>query len=646
MPWWGWVGLGVILAAEFLVNLRVAWVSTFFTPIVWSGYILLADGLVTSLGTESWLSGDASQFLALALCSIPLWTLFELYNLRLENWTYVGIPDSNAQQILGYAWAFATIWPAIYETADLVEALGFFEIPAAPCPPSKPGTRRLIAVAGFILVAIPVTVPQAIGSYLFGAVWVGFALLLDPITYHWRGASLLRDWERGTRARLYSLLAAGWICGILWEFWNYWAGARWVYTFPMAQSWKIFEMPMPGYFGFPAFAVECWVMYEFLRTLKRRLGDLGEPAAVSVAKDPPAKRVKPRSHGTRMRREYSNSKGSSVVASSRLNMTRHWSRDRLFLLILFLPALTVPLRAQALPASSDRELLEIARGGMNLLLNGDPDAAIQRFQEIRRIDPDSPLGYLFEADAYWWKIYLTTGNLVDPDVFDVVSKNTSPYDSTFQSFAWTAVHKAEVRLQVKQEVARNLLYQGMTYGLLARYYGLRDNDLPTARAGKKMRALLLEALKLDPSLTDAYLGLGIYNYFVDTLPTIVKMLRFLIGLPGGDRELGIQQMEKVARQGDLARGEAKFYLAKDYSRRSEQQYAKSLELFQELSTEYPMNLLWKLVIGSLQIRLGHAQEGEAAYREVLAASAGGRSEAEAAIHSQTQQALNRMHPGP
>jgi len=136
-----------------------------------------------------------------------------------------------------------------------------------------------------------------------------------------------------------------------------------------------------------------------------------------------------------MRREYSNSKGSSVVASSRLNMTRPWSRDRLFLLILFLPALTVPLRAQALPASSDRELLEIARGGMNLLLNGDPDAAIQRFQEIRRIDPDSPLGYLFEADAYWWKIYLTTGNLVDPDVFDVVSKNTSPYDSTFQSFA-------------------------------------------------------------------------------------------------------------------------------------------------------------------------------------------------------------------
>lgn len=336
-----------------------------------------------------------------------------------------------------------------------------------------------------------------------------------------------------------------------------------------------------------------------------------------------------------------------MVASSRLNMARHRSQAQLFLLILFLPALAaLPVRAQTPPASSDRELLQIARGGMNLLMNGDPDAAIQRFHDVRRKDPDSPLGYLFEADAYWWKIYLTTGNLIDPDVFDVVSKNTSPYDSTFESFAWTAVQKSEVRLQAKQDVARNLLYQGMTYGLWARYYGLRDNDLATARAGKRMRALLLQALKLDPSLTDAYLGLGIYNYFVDTLPTIVKMLRFLIGLPGGNREVGLQQMETVARQGDLARGEAQFYLAKDYSRRSEQQYAKSLELFEELSREYPENLLWKLVTGSLQIRLGHAQEGENSYRQVLAASAGRRSEAEATIHAQAQQALDRMHPKP
>ncbi|HEY6290866.1 MAG TPA: hypothetical protein VI455_04790 [Terriglobia bacterium] len=312
---------------------------------------------------------------------------------------------------------------------------------------------------------------------------------------------------------------------------------------------------------------------------------------------------------------------------------------------VFWPAAS-PAFAQTSAPPSEAALLDIARQGMHQLMNGDPDGAIQHFQQIRREDPESPLGYLFEADAYWWKIYLITGNLVDPDVFDVVSKNTSPYDSAFESLAQTAIQKAATRVSAQQDVARNLLNEGMSYGLLARFYGLRDNDLPTARAGKKMRALLLQAIKLDPSLTDAYLGIGIYNYFVDTLPTIVKLLKFFIGLPGGSRELGLQQLATAATKGDLTRGEAKFYLAKDFSRRSERQYAKSLGLFQELIAEYPDNLLWKLVAGSLQIRLGHQQEGVALYQEVLDRSASLSTEVGKAIHAQAEQALARMNAKP
>ena len=279
VPWWGWAGLAIILSAEILLDLRVGWVSTFFTPIAWTGYILLADGLVASLEGESRLSESPAHFAALFLCSVPLWTIFEVYNLRLNNWTYVGIPDSIAQQALGFFWAFGTIWPAIYETADLVESLGFFRLSGSYHRALTARTRLLIAVAGLLLLVVPVAAPPAIGSYLFGAVWVGFALLLDPIVYHRGGHSLLRDWEAGDYTKLCSLFAAGWICGIFWEFWNYWAGARWVYIFPIAQKWKIFEMPLPGYFGFPAFAVECWAMYEFLRTLRRRVATVREPAA-------------------------------------------------------------------------------------------------------------------------------------------------------------------------------------------------------------------------------------------------------------------------------------------------------------------------------------------------------------------------------
>jgi hypothetical protein len=116
-----------------------------------------------------------------------------------------------------------------------------------------------------------VLVPVSVGQHLFGAVWVGFILLLDPLNYSARGRSLLRDFETGGTSTLYSLLVSGLICGILWEFWNYWAAAKWLYAFPTLPAWKVFEMPLLGYLGFPAFALECFVMYEFLRTLSGQL---------------------------------------------------------------------------------------------------------------------------------------------------------------------------------------------------------------------------------------------------------------------------------------------------------------------------------------------------------------------------------------
>ena len=278
LPVRGWFGLGIILAAEALLFAKAGWLSSvYFTPTVWSGYILLADGLVYSLKGDSRLEQPV-EFLALAFWSVPLWLIFEAYNLRLLNWTYVGRPLSPALQAFGYAWAFATIWPAIYETADLLEALGLFRVRSRTRTPVSSGARWIMALAGLAMVTAPVLVPVRVGSYLFGAVWVGFVLLLDPFNYAWNGASLLRDFESGDNSRLVCFLAAGWVCGILWEFWNYWAGARWLYVFPMGQHWKIFEMPAPGFAGFPPFALECFVMFETLKTLKHQWGAAGRQA--------------------------------------------------------------------------------------------------------------------------------------------------------------------------------------------------------------------------------------------------------------------------------------------------------------------------------------------------------------------------------
>jgi tetratricopeptide (TPR) repeat protein len=301
--------------------------------------------------------------------------------------------------------------------------------------------------------------------------------------------------------------------------------------------------------------------------------------------------------------------------------------------------------ASPAPQSPDSRHRQIAQRGLDLVMNGDPDGAIEVFYEIRRDDSQSPLGYLLEADATWWKIYFATGNLIDPDVFDFVSAPSTPYDSHFEGLIHATIAKSEARIGAGQDVARNYLYEGMAYAIQARLNALRGKRLPTARAGKKMRARLLKALELDPQLTDAYLGIGTYNYFVDTLPTIIKILKFFIGLPGGSRELGLEQLQRAADHGELTRGEAGFYLAKNFSRGNERQYAKSLELFATLRKEYPHNPLWPLMVGSLHIRLGHIEEGEALYREVYKMTKGEKSEVQQVIHRAVKHALELRHPG-
>jgi len=127
-----------------------------------------------------------------------------------------------------------------------------------------------MVLLGIVCLALPLLLPRRIGAYLFALVWIGFVFLLDPINHHLRLPSLLGDLATGRRGRLYSLLISGWFCGWLWEFWNYWAAAKWHYIFPMAQGWKIFEMPAPGYLGFLPFALECFTMHVTASAFFRR----------------------------------------------------------------------------------------------------------------------------------------------------------------------------------------------------------------------------------------------------------------------------------------------------------------------------------------------------------------------------------------
>lgn len=270
MPTHGWLGLAIMVAAEILMFLKIEPIYSWFTPIVWTGYILFVDGLLTRLSGRSWILHRTGLFAFMLLYSIAVWFLFEAYNLHLNNWYYVNLPENLGLRVLGYFWSFATIFPGVLFTSELIDRLGWVENVRVPRVRISRSTLGVLFSLGLLFSVVPVLVPQHVAKYLFAAVWVGYVFLLDPILYFLGGPSLLGQIEQGRLSKLVSLFLAGLICGVLWEFWNYWAGIKWIYDVPYLSAPKIFEMPLFGFLGFLPFAVECYVFWQVAMLFRRR----------------------------------------------------------------------------------------------------------------------------------------------------------------------------------------------------------------------------------------------------------------------------------------------------------------------------------------------------------------------------------------
>jgi hypothetical protein len=279
MRLYGWLGLALLIVSEFFLFLKIEPFLSWFYCFAWWSYILLADNLLLRLRGRSLLTGRGRELAGMLFLSVFIWLVFEAYNLTLRNWAYAGIVPVLWMRWCGYGLAFATVLPGIFITADLME-FWIFGPPRGPSaceiellnevPASKPS--RLFILLGILLSAAPVLYPR----YLFASVWLGPIFLFDPLLEKLRIRSLSLSISAADRRRVWSLLLGGLACGMMWEFWNFWAASKWVYSVPFFGRWKVFEMPVLGFLGFPPFALECWILYHLMREGLRRAG----PAAL------------------------------------------------------------------------------------------------------------------------------------------------------------------------------------------------------------------------------------------------------------------------------------------------------------------------------------------------------------------------------
>ena len=223
-----------------------------FFPL-WLGYILTLNATSELFYNDSLIRRMRCLFVILFAASIPLWWFFEWINSYLRNWHYIlPHPISHLHYVIQASIDFSTVVPAVLSTTFL-----FFCFLKA----RRVGRTSPIAIYSYwLLISIAIGVAsfylmQVFPKQTFPLAWIAPFLILEPVLYLIGLPSLLSEIKRGNWTLAISCMSATLFTGFFWEMWNYYALPKWYYTIPYVGFWKLFEMPIFGYAGYPFFGI-------------------------------------------------------------------------------------------------------------------------------------------------------------------------------------------------------------------------------------------------------------------------------------------------------------------------------------------------------------------------------------------------------
>jgi tetratricopeptide (TPR) repeat protein len=209
-------------------------------------------------------------------------------------------------------------------------------------------------------------------------------------------------------------------------------------------------------------------------------------------------------------------------------------------------------------------------------LNSEYDKAINRTQELIARYPKEPFPrfllttiYMYILRSYW--------DFPADERYGIYKKKFS--------VAAADARKACDEYPVQNDVIYFL--RGMIFGVEGMVH-LQDKEyLDSYSKGKSAVAALEKSLEIDPANYDAYLGLGMFEYYCSKLTGAVKILAWLVGFSGNTQK-GIEYVTKAMNQGKYSEGPAKVFLAYAFIH-YEDKLDEGVELAKSLRAQYPRN---------------------------------------------------------
>ncbi|MBI2386372.1 MAG: hypothetical protein HYV14_10210 [Elusimicrobia bacterium] len=260
---------------------------------------------------------------------------------------------------------------------------------------------------------------------------------------------------------------------------------------------------------------------------------------------------------------------------------------RSWLLVL---ALAAP--AAAAPPEMERELA----GVVDLFYDMDFDKARAASDALAARHPKHPAGAFYRGVSTYQR-WIAEG-MRSTDTYRAFERDSEAAEAAAK--ALMASHPAEAHY-----------YLGATLGFRARANVARRNFFRALPDGSAAVKHLKKALDLDPTLSDARLGMGMFHYFAARMPSGAKPFAYLIMGVGADRKLGLSELWSVAETTGIARMEARSVLAVILSKDEEADWEGAERLLAELTARYPHNPIYRLRRAYVAERRGRFDEAVA-----------------------------------
>ncbi len=265
---------------------------------------------------------------------------------------------------------------------------------------------------------------------------------------------------------------------------------------------------------------------------------------------------------------------------------------------------------------------DFRKSGDNHFFNLEYEDAARDYAKLIELDPNDPLAYnsLASAQLYQelYRLGLLESSALRGDNQFLRQERPKPDPAIKEKFEQTLERGrtvAEAQLARDRNNPTALYALGNNYALRGNYdFMVEKSYFSALRNGGKARDYCEKLRKVNPEFVDAYLVLGVHEYVLGSLPLPVKVLVGLVGMRGS-KQKGEQYVVRVAREGKLARNEARVLLVILYRR--ERRPLEAARLLEDLIRDFPRNYVLGLELASMYSDAGQYDRALATFQELL-----------------------------